>query len=274
MDEPGNCLYDLDMEVPFLILQAGRTRCRAATWKASAIWSDVAKFYAPVDGAGWVSFRNRRTPLRPGRAYLIPPHARLSYAATPELTVDWLHFSPSSPLLDAQLSALRNVLVLPPECAAHWRSTSTRLAAILDRPTAGLTCRVQALLLDAVGRALEQEPPAVQSAGVSRLLPALQYMDDHVMAPPSLTALARQISCSPEHFHRLFTATYHVTPFLYLQRRRLTRASQLLTEGVMSVKEVAAACGYPDPYYFSRVFRRHFGYPPRDVRIRSTHHRC
>lgn len=268
MDETANHLYDLDMEVPFMITQGGRTQCRAAKWNASDVWSDVAKFYAPVEGAGWVSLGSRRTPLRAGRAYLIPPHVRLSYAATPELTVDWLHFSPCSPLLDAQLAAWRRVHVLPAQLAAYWSPISTRLVAFLKNPTPGLTCRVQGLLLDAVGRALELAPPAVEPSGAARLLPALQYMDDHVLAPPTLAAMARRISCSPEHFHRLFTATYHVTPFLYLQRRRLARACQLLSEGVLSVKAVAAACGYPDPYYFSRVFRRHFGYPPRDVRQR------
>jgi len=266
MDEDGKTLYDLDMEVPFFISQGGRAHCRAATWNAEGIWNDVVKFYAPVAGRGWVELEHRRTWLRPGRAYLIPPHVRLSQAATPDLTVDWLHFAPSSPLLDAQLAALQRVYEFPREQTARWLPTSARLAAYVGAPTPGLSCRVQGLLLDAVGLALETEPAAVAPSGAARLLPAIQYMDDHVMRAPPLAAIARRISCSPEHFHRLFVASFHVTPFLYLLSRRLARACQLLTEGAMSVKEVAAACGYNDPYYFSRVFRRHYGYPPRDLR--------
>jgi AraC-like DNA-binding protein len=75
------------------------------------------------------------------------------------------------------------------------------------------------------------------------------------------------VNLSPEHFHRLFSEQFHTTPFEYLLRRRLARACQLLVEGTLSVKQVATACGYDDPYYFSRLFHKRHGYTPRDVRL-------
>jgi AraC-like DNA-binding protein len=60
---------------------------------------------------------------------------------------------------------------------------------------------------------------------------------------------------------------YRSTPFEYLQRRRMAKAHRLLIQGTSSVKEVAAACGYDDPYYFSRMFRRQYDCTPRDVRL-------
>jgi len=46
----------------------------------------------------------------------------------------------------------------------------------------------------------------------------------------------------------------------------MARAEKLLAEDELTVKEAAEACGYDDPFYFSRVFRRYFGTTPGKVR--------
>ncbi|MDE6582594.1 MAG: helix-turn-helix domain-containing protein [Duncaniella sp.] len=45
---------------------------------------------------------------------------------------------------------------------------------------------------------------------------------------------------------------------LLLEARR-NRATALLADGSRSTAEVAEACGYSDPYYFTRVYRKHTG---------------
>lgn len=40
-------------------------------------------------------------------------------------------------------------------------------------------------------------------------------------------------------------------------------AAEPLATTSRQVKEVADEVGYPDPYHFSRLFKKHFGYPPR-----------
>jgi len=180
------------------------------------------------------------------------------------MTVHWLHFMPLSPLVDARLATLGEVQCLPADFPARWRSVTGALPMYFQRPTPPLTYRVQALVLDVVGAILDRTP--AEKEGIERLLPALQFMDDHVMTAPPLAAIARTVKLSPEHFHRLFRRQFHTTPFAYLLRRRLAQARHLLAEGTLSVKEVAATCGYDDPYYFSRVFRQQQGCTARAVR--------
>ena len=52
--------------------------------------------------------------------------------------------------------------------------------------------------------------------------------------------------------HRLFEA---------ISRIRLGHAKEMIAEG-RSVTETAAACGFADPSYFSKCFRRAFGHSP------------
>ena len=50
-----------------------------------------------------------------------------------------------------------------------------------------------------------------------------------------------------------------------LSRIRLTRAREMIAAGT-SVTEAATACGFADPSYFSKCFRRAFGYSPSRAR--------
>lgn len=52
----------------------------------------------------------------------------------------------------------------------------------------------------------------------------------------------------------------------YLVRVRIDRAKQLLADGAPSISDVAAAVGYDDPGYFSRLFTRRVGVSPSRFR--------
>ncbi len=253
----------MPVDSTLIITVGGRYRCTRTNWLGSGQWSDSAKLYAPTAGRAWVAVDGRRTELRPGRLYLIPPHHRLEFAAEPEMEVDWLHFVPESPVVDARLAALGAVHPFPAAVAARWRPVGRRCAEFFAAPTPVLTFRMQAMVSELVGLALEQAPVVVAEP---RLLAALRYMEDHLTRPVSLAEMAASAGLSAGHFHRLFRAQFHTTPFLYLLRRRMAMAHRRLAEGSATVKEVAAACGYDDPYYFSRVFRQTYHCSPREVR--------
>lgn len=252
------------MDTRLIVLDGGHTRCLPATWRSQDDRNDMAKLYALETGDAWIEVDGCRAILEAGGLYLIPPHNRLSHGTPTGMTVNWLHFMPLSPLVDARLATLRTVRVMSSGLAARWKPVTDALTDYFSTRSAALEFRVQALMLDVVGSVLDTLPAA--DARNERLLPALRYMDDHVTGMPSLAEIARTVHVSPEHFHRLFRAQFHTTPFEYLLGRRLAHARSLLAEGKLTVKEVAAACGYDDPYYFSRLFRQRHGCAPRDVR--------
>ena len=67
---------------------------------------------------------------------------------------------------------------------------------------------------------------------------------------------------SRAHFFRLFKAHTGATPAAFLMRRRLREAMLLLRQGALSVGQVGAAVGCPDPYHFSKWFKSAVGVPP------------
>lgn len=65
---------------------------------------------------------------------------------------------------------------------------------------------------------------------------------------------------------RCFKRYTGVTPQKYLTDIRIAKAKELLYSSTLSCGEIACSVGYPDPLYFSRVFRRETGQSPHAFR--------
>jgi len=89
----------------------------------------------------------------------------------------------------------------------------------------------------------------------------------------SISEIMRQIPVSKDHARRLFFGETGKTPTEYLTERRMLYARQLIgmqrTETGkgkhrIRIKEIAGMCGFDDPYYFSKVFRKATGTSPSE----------
>lgn len=77
---------------------------------------------------------------------------------------------------------------------------------------------------------------------------------------------ARRLSVSYSHFRRMFREVAGCAPNQFLIEARLSYAERMLENGVLSIAEVAHRCGFPDEFYFSRLFRKHRLISPSDFR--------
>jgi AraC-like DNA-binding protein len=106
----------------------------------------------------------------------------------------------------------------------------------------------------------------------SRLTPVLAYIEENLAKPISHNLLARTACLSPSRFHFLFRAALGSAPYEYVQKVRLKKAQQLLIRTDRSIAEIGREVGHPDPYHFSRTFRRNVGLSPAKYRKQMTFH--
>ena len=78
----------------------------------------------------------------------------------------------------------------------------------------------------------------------------------------SMEDAARDLHISPSSMRRIFVMNLGASPIRYLTALRMKKAVELLVSSTLSIKEISLACGYDDEKYFSRVFRKKYGYPP------------
>lgn len=104
-------------------------------------------------------------------------------------------------------------------------------------------------------------------AGARKIEQSIAYMMQHLNQPLQVAKLAETAHTSPSHFFALFKRWAGFSPIDYFIHLRMRRASRLLANTSMSVKEIAAALGYDDPFYFSRLFKSVHGTAPSDYRL-------
>ena len=100
----------------------------------------------------------------------------------------------------------------------------------------------------------------------ARVLAARGYLEQNLGATVTLDGLAAAVGISASHLAAEFRRHLGVPPMRYLLEARLRQAAYLLGDADLAVSEVARECGFADPLYFSRQFRRRFGASPRAYR--------
>jgi len=84
----------------------------------------------------------------------------------------------------------------------------------------------------------------------------------HLQGNPTVIELAAAAKMSPRRLTTLCREIFGAAPARYLLQLKLRRAEEMLRYRGQLVKEVSDALGFANPYHFSRVYRRNFGYPP------------
>lgn len=95
----------------------------------------------------------------------------------------------------------------------------------------------------------------------------LSYISNRLSQDIKIEELCSIACMSKSSFYRAFTDEYGITPVQLILEERVKYAKALLSDPDISVKEVAFACGFNDPNYFSRSFRKLTGQTPSDYRI-------
>lgn len=137
----------------------------------------------------------------------------------------------------------------------------------MDTPlTRGLLLSVLSMLLEKMEAA--SDTPSTQShlVGVCQQ-EALRYLCSTSL---NVAWLAQRLACNADYLSHIFHAEtgQRLTEFINDERVKLGR--YLLHSSTMNVSEIAFSCGYSDPNYFGRVFRKAIGVTPRAFRARKA----
>ncbi len=106
----------------------------------------------------------------------------------------------------------------------------------------------------------------IPSETEKKIARSLLFMEENHSRDITLRDLSELTGLSVSYYRRMFQALLGVPPIDFLLGLRLHHAEQLLMRKELSIADVARETGFSDPNYFSRVFSRSHGMPPRSWR--------
>lgn len=95
---------------------------------------------------------------------------------------------------------------------------------------------------------------------------ALRYMEEHLNEEISRDDVAAVACLSPSHFSRVVKQTFGHSFTDLLARMRVEKARELLARTDLNLIRVCLDCGFSDPSYFTKVFRKYTGHTPGEYR--------
>ena len=93
----------------------------------------------------------------------------------------------------------------------------------------------------------------------------LGFMEENYLYDLSVAELARYTGRSLSAFKRDFKKVSELTPEKWVLHRRLQEAHRLLAAGGCRVADAMLESGFRDPAFFSRAYKKRYGYPPRET---------
>lgn len=98
----------------------------------------------------------------------------------------------------------------------------------------------------------------------------LAYINSNLSGDLSLTTLAQIMKVSPGYLSTIFRKEKGETLTTHITACRMKAALQLLRSTHLQVQTIAQLCGYADPNYFARHFRKYYGITPMHSRKESS----
>lgn len=96
---------------------------------------------------------------------------------------------------------------------------------------------------------------------------AKSYIKENYDKDISLDDVSRAFNISPYYFSKVFKEETGENFIEYLTSIRMERAKELLLNSTeYSMKEICSMCGYSDPNYFSRSFKKNVGVTPTEFK--------
>ena len=216
------------------------------------------EFVYCTQGSGTFLFDDRSLDYREGEVVVIPPmtpHSNASADGFQNIHINMVSpaLSFSSPLLIPDDS---NHFLLDAFNAAffHFYSDRKEASSLISVYGDLISCYLAAYQ---TGRALTPIVARIENYIIAN------YADSTF----ELDAYLHSLPFSYDYLRKLFQKELGVTPHRYLVDKRLKMAAELLVSdanaGARTIADIAPLCGFHDPLYFSKMFKKKYGTAPR-----------
>lgn len=222
-----------------------------------------------LDGQGTIEFKNqRKIEMARGKFLCIPKNTFHRYYANSDnpWSILWLHFHSSLeehfPIRDLILmdfsSPEKNHLL-----QRHFIDLFN--IAEKDYTLGNMICMTQLLTLILTEAYLLEDGLSYDKQN-QYLTRCIHYMNEHIDQDVSLNEFSSYLAISPSYLSTIFRKYTEKSPIHFFIQLKMDQACKYLELTDLKIYEIAKKVGYTDPYYFSRIFKRTIGFPPKDYR--------
>ena len=241
-------IYNFD-DFSFKILTVGRFLHKEGHFNVKA--RQYASLSFRVSGTGNFTIGTKHFITKPGDVFFLPANTpyMVDYSTSESIVIhfDNCNYSDAENLCFENSSAIKI-------CFENLLKTWKEQASIN---------KSKSIIYDILDKMESDQRNAINETAVTS---CVRYMEEHYYDPTlDVEALCAISFISVSTLQRAFAKHFGISPKQYLIQIRMSHALALLIKRKLSIKEISSACGFTDEKYFSRAFKKRYGYPPTQL---------
>lgn len=202
--------------------------------------------------------------LSRGNIAIYAPNEEQKYSFFPGCSSLWCHFTGN--LIEELFDSCKltsGVYFFKPnkEIFESYSNLIQRFHLSYKRPLAN------ASLLELIYHISNASMLSEQSRNSDIITQTLTYININYNKQLTLDELAKKARYSKSRFSHLFLEIVGMSPIKYQNDIRLKNSCELLHSTNLTIAEIAQSCGFKDPLYFSRIFKKKYKISPTQYRL-------
>lgn len=109
-----------------------------------------------------------------------------------------------------------------------------------------------------------------QFSGNHRLAATIDYIKKNLHLSLAVSDLCQVACMSESSFHRVFRNELGVSPVQFINEERIKKATKMLKQPKIQIKEVYLSCGFNNLSYFIRTFKKTLNQTPKEYQASFT----
>ncbi len=110
---------------------------------------------------------------------------------------------------------------------------------------------------------------AAQGVHAQYISQVMQHIEENYAGRISLRELSEIALLSPNHLCKVFKDLTGITVSEYIQKLRMDKACELLSDTSLTLAEISCEVGYQDVGYLRRIFKKELGQTPSEYRTQQ-----
>ncbi len=199
--------------------------------------------------------------LRAGSLYFAFPGVPYTIEGSRDFAYMYISFMGAKAgaiLSDMKITATSPVYEVPAELESLWLRSIQRV----NQKNANIL--TESVLLHTLSY-ISEECEESKSKGEGVLDNIISYVNNNYTDPTiSLKKIADIFAYTDKYLSHLFKENMKINFNQYLTRLRIRRAVEFIGNGARNISTISQACGYSDPLYFAKVFKKHMQVTPHE----------
>ena len=221
-----------------------------------------------VRGTGTLIKNKKSHPLKEGSVFFCFPSEYYNVKAKKNFSIYYIDY-----IGEKALSKMVECGISKDNCVFHGLNSIEQLfnSAIKNVYDYNANVIVEGVLLHALGLIAVCNKSAPSGKERNPFISIVNYVNSNYSDKDlSLKKIADRFSYSEKHVSYLFTQNLGVGFSKFLNGIRIQRSAELLGQGIGTITEISVACGFSDPLYFSKLFKKNLGVSPSDYLKENT----